>query len=385
MALATSLHCPISELSSSVLESLTSKLSQAPFSGIDVVGKEWVKVLSKPIFDGANGTIFKASDAVGTRFVAIKSIKRQPDWLVEYYRACVLREFENMKKCSSSKQVVDVLALATNPARTELSLITQYCSHGDLLDFLCNLRTKKVTIPSNLKDAIFKQIVKAVDYVHRQNIAHRDIKPENFLVDERGTVRLNDFGCSVDCSRISQQLPLNNICCGTPSFKAPELFDYEEGHKVEEKVEEKEGEEEEKEKEEDNKVGLNLKLDFKKVDVWALGIVCFQVYLMSVPWQTSRVKGNDASKLMELYIKDYPENEKELKLLVDKLNDRRASLVQNPALSLFKKIHYDARIELFNMLNPNPVKRIDTEALLLSSWLMQAYADPKDILALVCQ
>lgn len=339
-----------------------------PLNGLDLVGREWVKLSSKPIFEGANGTIFKASDANRSSIVVIKTVKRHANLSVSVYRACVIREYENMKRCSASKQVVDVFALAANNDSEELSLITQYCCHGDLLDFLCNLRTKKVSIPSNLKDAIFKQIVKAVDYLHRQNIVHRDIKPENFLVDEMGIVRLNDFGCSIDCNKISEQLPLNEICCGTPSFKAPELYQFEE---------------EEKSLAPEEMKNLSLTLDYKKVDVWALGIVCFQVYLMSVPWPTSKTSGSDSSKVMELYIKNYPENEKTLKGLVDKLNDRNVRIPQNPALSLFKKIHYDARTELFNMLHPNPSKRTSTERLLQSSWLMQAYANLKEVLALV--
>lgn len=372
MALAASSHQAITGQHSSpaiLTESATFLGSETYLSnGLDLVGTDWVKLSSKPLFEGANGTIFKASDALRSRTVVIKTVKRHSNVPVSMYRACVIREYENMKRCSASKQVVDVFALATNADSEELSLITQYCCHGDLLDFLCNLRTKKVTIPSNLKDAIFKQIVKAVDYLHRQNIVHRDIKPENFLVDEKGTVRLNDFGCSIDCNKISEQLPLNEICCGTPSFKAPELYQFEE---------------EEKNRDAEETKDISLTLDYKKVDVWALGIVCFQVYLMSVPWPTSKISGSDSSKVMELYIKNFPENEKSLKGLVDKLNDRNVRIPQNPALSLFKKIHYDARIELFNMLHPNPSKRTSTERLLQSSWLMQAYADPKEVLALV--
>lgn len=372
MALAASSHQSISSRhsSSTILKDADSiPISDfSQLSGLDLVGTDWVKLSSKPIFEGANGTIFKASDAARSRTVVIKTVKRHSNLSVSVYKACVIREYENMKRCSASKQVVDVLALAANPDSVELSLITQYCCHGDLLDFLCNLRTKKVSIPSNLKDAIFKQIVKAVDYLHRQNIVHRDIKPENFLVDEKGIVRLNDFGCSIDCNKISEQLPLNEICCGTPSFKAPELYKFEE---VEKNLDPEE------------MTNLSLSLDYKKVDVWALGIVCFQVYLMSVPWPTSKTSGSDSSKVMEMYIKNYPENDKSLKGLVDKLNDRNVRMPQNPALSLFKKIHYDARIELFNMLHPNPSKRTSTERLLQSSWLMQAYANLNEVLALV--
>lgn len=333
---------------------------------MDVIGKDWIKVSSKPIFVGANGTIYKASDP-SNRLVVIKTVKRHEKDTLDLYRACVAREYENMKRCSLAKQVVEVFALATDPAFDELSLVTQYCAHGDLLDFLCHLRKSNISISSNLKDAIFKQIVKAVVYLHKHGIAHRDIKPENFLVDENGFVRLNDFGCSLDCAKLCEQLPLNEVCCGTPSFKAPELYGYEEQLKLLEPSEALE---------------LSLKMDYKKVDVWALGIVCFQVYLMSVPWQNCRSKGPDASKVFERYTKEYPQDEKLLKALVDKLNDRKASISLNPALSLFKKIHYDARVELFKMLNPSPEKRISADALLQSSWLAQAYANPKEILAL---
>lgn len=371
MALATSIQLPLPELPIPVPEASPASDSYLIGSlspNLDVVGKDWVKVSSKPIFEGANGTIFKAADAGNSRFVVIKTVKRSEMKLLSTYRACVIKEYENMKRCSSSKQVVDVLALAENPGLQELSLITQYCSHGDLLDFLCNLRTKKVVLPSNLKDAIFKQLVKAVDYIHRQGIVHRDIKPENFLLDENGIVRLNDFGCSIDCNRMSEQLPLNDVCCGTPSFKSPELYLLEEQKKALSELE---------------ILQASLSIDFKKVDVWALGIVCFQLFLMSVPWQNSRSVGSDGTKVMDLYIKNFPDDEKALKSLTDKLNDRKFSTTSNPALSLFKKIHYDARLELFNMLHPNAAKRISTSALLQSSWLMQAYASPKDILAML--
>ena len=39
-------------------------------------------------------------------------------------------------------------------------------------------------------------IINGLDYIHSQNIIHRDIKPANVLVDERGTVKLADFGAS---------------------------------------------------------------------------------------------------------------------------------------------------------------------------------------------
>lgn len=328
-----------------------------------VVGVDYSPLSSKPIFDGANGIIYKASDVNHTKMVVIKTIKKQESQSDSIYHRLVVREYANLKKCAASKSVVDVYAIAVSDKTPELSIIIQYCPMGDLLDYLCLLRTKKVTMPSNVKDAVFKQIVKAVDFLHRHDIAHRDIKPENFLIDELGVIKLNDFGCSLDLKLIEAQLPLNDIHCGTPSFKAPELF------KLEQDVQN--GTETEL-----------LQIDFRTVDIWALGILCFQLFLLSVPWPHANVSAEEKSTAIDKYVRNYPVSDKELMGLADRLNDRHYNLTMNPALSLFKQLHYDARIELLKMLNPVAQKRTTTGSLLLSSWLSQAYADPKELIRL---
>lgn len=47
-----------------------------------------------------------------------------------------------------------------------------------------------------MKDNIYiaLQVSAALKYAHGQNVVHRDVKPENILVDDRGIVRLVDFG-----------------------------------------------------------------------------------------------------------------------------------------------------------------------------------------------
>lgn len=321
----------------------------------------WVKLSSKPIFDGANGTIYKAADHANTKVVVIKTVKQQPSQLHDLYRASVEREYANLSKCSGLRNVVDVLDMVSD-ADGSFSLIIQFCANGDLLDYLCKLRSKKVSIPSHLKDVIFKQMVKGVDYLHRNGVVHRDIKPENFLIDENGIIKINDFGCSMNLADFDNHIRLNLINCGTPSFKAPELF------------------EAERKLEEDSLYDCKA-LNFKSVDVWALGVACFHVFLMSVPWQSANML--EKNKPMEMFVNNYPESDRQLKDLADRLNDKHFNVSLNPALSLFKKIHYDARTELLRMLHPRPSKRVSTKTLLESTWLVQAYAKPAELLKIV--
>lgn len=44
---------------------------------------------------------------------------------------------------------------------------------------------------------IFKQIVKSIDYCHKNLIFHRDLKTENVMVDKYRRVKIIDFGFSL--------------------------------------------------------------------------------------------------------------------------------------------------------------------------------------------
>lgn len=73
--------------------------------------------------------------------------------------------------------------------------------------------------------ALFRQACAAVAYAHRQLVVHRDLKPSNILVDERGVVKLLDFGIAkiLDPQR-DAGLTLREVRPLTPRYAAPEQF-----------------------------------------------------------------------------------------------------------------------------------------------------------------
>lgn len=46
-----------------------------------------------------------------------------------------------------------------------------------------------------------KQLVTALDYLHRHKIFHKDLKCANVLLTSKGVLKLTDFGCSKDFER----------------------------------------------------------------------------------------------------------------------------------------------------------------------------------------
>ncbi|MCQ2821395.1 MAG: protein kinase [archaeon] len=103
-------------------------------------------------------------------------------------------------------------------------LIMEECMGGNFFDKICNKSKEQQMYSEREAALIFKQILEAVNYLHKHEICHRDIKPDNILfstIEEDSPIKLIDFGFSeIFCKENS----LMEDSMGTIFYMAPEVL-----------------------------------------------------------------------------------------------------------------------------------------------------------------
>jgi serine/threonine protein kinase len=65
-------------------------------------------------------------------------------------------------------------------------------------------------------------VLKGLDYAHKNGVIHRDIKPANILVDRQGNVLVADFGIAHLVGKPEHEMTSSDVVMGTVAYMAPE-------------------------------------------------------------------------------------------------------------------------------------------------------------------
>lgn len=141
------------------------------------------------------------------------------------------------------------------------SLVLALAPHGDVTGWIqADERPRAVVAP-----LVVSSVARALSYLHQHRIAHRDIKPENILVVGPVHFCLGDFGwaCMGNLTR--------STFCGTPEFLAPEI------------------------------VVSPCPYDAPSVDLWALGVLMYELVYGSTPFAHKECRDDDETRDVEAH------------------------------------------------------------------------------------
>jgi mitogen-activated protein kinase kinase kinase len=148
------------------------------------------------IGEGSFGSVYLALHAVTGELMAVKQVEL-PN---------VAKGTESDKKknvmIAALKQEINLLQglrhphivqyLGTSSDEDHLNIFLEYVPGGSIAGMLKQYNTFQEPLVRNFT----RQILEGLSYLHTRNIIHRDIKGANILVDNRGAVKISDFGVS---------------------------------------------------------------------------------------------------------------------------------------------------------------------------------------------
>ena len=66
--------------------------------------------------------------------------------------------------------------------------------------------------------AIFKKLIEGAMSISQQFMIHRDLKPANVMIDQRGQIKIIDFGY---CEIIMAKKVMKTFNVGSPAYMSP--------------------------------------------------------------------------------------------------------------------------------------------------------------------
>ncbi|KAF2278183.1 uncharacterized protein EI97DRAFT_247774 [Westerdykella ornata] len=143
----------------------------------------------KPISKGAFGSVYLAKKKSTGEYYAIKVLKKA-DMVAKNQVTNVKAERAIMMWQGESDFVAKLYW--TFSSKDYLYLVMEYLNGGDCASLIKVLGG----LPEDWAKKYLGEVVLGVEDLHSRGIVHRDLKPDNLLIDQKGHLKLTDFGLS---------------------------------------------------------------------------------------------------------------------------------------------------------------------------------------------
>ncbi|KAL0838565.1 hypothetical protein ABMA28_016667 [Loxostege sticticalis] len=176
------------------------------------------------IGEGTYGQVYKAKDKNTGQLVALKKVRLENE--KEGFPITAVREIKILRQLNH-KNIVNLREIVTDKQdamdfrkdKGSFYLVFEYMDH----DLMGLLESKMVDFTESHNASIMRQLLDGLAYCHRKNFLHRDIKCSNILMNNKGEVKLGDFGLARLWSAEDRQRPYTNKVI-TLWYRPPELL-----------------------------------------------------------------------------------------------------------------------------------------------------------------
>ena len=165
---------------------------------------------------GAMGVVYKATDPVIGRTVAVKTIKLSEEG-TGLSRPELLTRFQTEARAAGLLTHPNIVVVFDAGEEDGLYYITMELVEGKSLQAHLD-GGMAFALPRVLR--IMEQTCSALQFAHERNVVHRDIKPANIMLTADDTVKVTDFGTAKILQFGTMQQTAHVM--GTPSYMSPE-------------------------------------------------------------------------------------------------------------------------------------------------------------------
>lgn len=141
----------------------------------------------KKIGNGGMATVYKATDKILKRQVAVKILRDEFTTDEEF-----IRRFEVEAQSAARLTHPNIVSIYDVGVDGNLHFIVMELIQGKTLKEI--IVEEQGPLPWKWSVNVAIQIAQALEMAHRNNIIHRDIKPHNIIITEDGIAKVTDFG-----------------------------------------------------------------------------------------------------------------------------------------------------------------------------------------------